>query len=97
MESLYNTYTVRFDHQSINHPNEARQMNQDIYNISDSNITRVAKCPNKGVITPTTTSFTNGLLTTTIKYIESGVIEINLSEEPDSELPLLIKMILQTP
>ena len=65
---------------------EVRQMNKDVYGIDDTNRSRVAYCPNTGVFSiignPT---FNNGEVNATLKFSESGILEINVSEKAGYE------------
>ena len=65
---------------------ETRQMNLDIYDKNDTNITRVAFCPDNGDFSVVGDKyFKDGELNTTLNYSESGVLEINISEKRGKE------------
>ena len=70
---------------------DIRQMNKDVYNIDDDNASRVAKCPYAGVFTTVnnTDSFKNGEINATLKFTETGILEVNVSEKAGKEFALV--------
>jgi hypothetical protein len=67
------------------------QMNKDVYYTDDDNASRVANCPNAGVFTVVngSDSFKNGEINATLKFSETGVLEINVSEKAGSEFAIV--------
>jgi len=71
---------------------EIRQMNLDIYDKNDTNMTKVAFCPDKGYFSVVGDKyFKNGELNTTVNYSESGVLEITVKETPNKEFAYVDK------
>jgi hypothetical protein len=70
---------------------DIRQMNIDVYGIDDDNASRVVNCPDSGVFTVVNNSdlFKNGEVNATLKFSETGVLEINVSEKAGSEFALV--------
>ena len=65
---------------------EIRQMNIDVYNIDDTNASRVASCPNHGTFEYNKNySFVDGEVNATLKFSETGILNINVSEINGSE------------
>jgi len=65
---------------------ETKQMNYDMYGINDTNRTRVAYCPDKGVFNIVLgNNFNNGEVNLTMNYSENGILTLNISEVNGSE------------
>ncbi len=64
---------------------QTRQMNKDVYGIDDTNRSRVAYCPDSGTFTAFGNDFTNGDDNVTLKYSESGILTLKVSEKYGSE------------
>jgi len=65
---------------------ETRQMNVDVYDINDTNRTRVAYCPDPGSFNLVKgDSFVNGEDNVTLSYSETGVLTLKVSEINGSE------------
>ncbi|MEA2072207.1 MAG: hypothetical protein U9O86_01380, partial [Campylobacterota bacterium] len=55
----------------------------------DTGVTDVSTCPQAGVFTLQNANFINGELNATIKFSETGILDINISEVPGSEYALV--------
>ncbi|MEA1983752.1 MAG: hypothetical protein U9N39_09415 [Campylobacterota bacterium] len=56
---------------------------------ADTGVTDVSTCPQAGVFTLENADFENGELNATIKFSETGILDINISEVPGSEYALV--------
>jgi hypothetical protein len=66
---------------------EARIMNKNVYHIDDTNKSRIAYCPDSGVFTVVNNNslFDDGEINATLKYSETGVLTLKISEIPGHE------------
>ena len=70
---------------------QVRQMNIDVYDINDTNRSRVAYCPHAGTfsINNASNSFENGEVNASLKFSETGILDVNVSEKPGHEWALV--------